>query len=284
MEFRQLRYFVTLAEELHFGRAAAREHIVQSALSQQLQRLERELGVPLLERTTHHVQLNAAGAAFLIEARQILAHVDRAAVAAQQAAHATPSLRVGIVDASYDSMPLILHDVQQHYPDLEIHQVELGVPDQFQRLVDGRLDVGLGRASLAPPAVASDARTTGRRPRRPRRVPGGSGPSGSPWSARRGCARWSASSCARAGPRPRLRRRPTTVQFDSPCGRKIVRELILRKSGVEMTPQGIGKLLRRMGLSPQRPLYRAYQRDPEAVRRWKDEEFRRSGAAASRDC
>jgi transposase len=60
--------------------------------------------------------------------------------------------------------------------------------------------------------------------------------------------------------------------------------LILRKSGVEMTPQGIGKLLRRMGLSPQRPLYRAYQRDPEAVRRWKDEEFRRSEAAASRDC
>ena len=86
MELRQLRYFVTLAEELHFGRAAAREHIVQSALSQQLQRLERELGVLLLERTTHHVQLSPAGAAFLIEARQILAHVDRAAVAAQRAA------------------------------------------------------------------------------------------------------------------------------------------------------------------------------------------------------
>ena len=156
MELRQLRYFVTLAEELHFGRAAAREHIVQSALSQQLQRLERELGVLLLERTTHHVQLSPAGAAFLIEARQILAHVDRAAVAAQRAARSTPSLRVGIVDASYDSMPLILHEVQQRYPDLEIHQVEAGVPEQFQRLVDGRLDVGLGRASLAPPAVASE--------------------------------------------------------------------------------------------------------------------------------
>ena len=91
MELRQLRYFVTLAEELHFGRAAAREHIVQSALSQQLQRLERELGVLLLERTTHHVQLSAAGAVFLIDARQILAHVERAAAAAQRAARSTPS-------------------------------------------------------------------------------------------------------------------------------------------------------------------------------------------------
>lgn len=108
MELRQLRYFVTLAEELHFGRAAAREHIVQSALSQQLQRLERELGVPLLERTTHHVRLTAAGGAFLLEARQVLARLERAAAAAQRAARTVPTLRVGTVDASYDSMPTIL--------------------------------------------------------------------------------------------------------------------------------------------------------------------------------
>src|SRR6266508_3933317 len=99
MELRQLRYFVTLTDELHFGRAAAREHIVQSALSQQLRRLERELDVRLLERTTHHVQLTPAGSAFLLEARQILAHVDRAATAAQRAAGSAPTLRVGIVDA-----------------------------------------------------------------------------------------------------------------------------------------------------------------------------------------
>ena len=110
----------------------------------------------MLERTTHHVQLSAAGAAFLIDARQILAHVERAAAAAQRAAQSTPSLRVGVVDASYDSMPLILHEVQQQHADLEIHQVEVGVPEQFQRLVDGRLDVGLGRASLAPSTVASE--------------------------------------------------------------------------------------------------------------------------------
>jgi DNA-binding transcriptional LysR family regulator len=156
MELRQLRYFVTLAEELHFGRAAGREHIVQSALSQQLQRLERELGLRLLERTTHHVQLTPAGGAFLVEARQILAHVDRAAVAAQRAAGSAPTLRVGIVDASYDSMPQILRGVRGRYSDLEIHEVEAGVPEQFSMLVDGRLDVGLGRASLAPLEVAAE--------------------------------------------------------------------------------------------------------------------------------
>ena len=76
MELRQLRYLVTLADELHFGRTAAREHMVQSALRQQPQRLERELGVLLLDRTTHHVGLTPAGSAFLIEARQILAQVE----------------------------------------------------------------------------------------------------------------------------------------------------------------------------------------------------------------
>jgi transposase len=69
-------------------------------------------------------------------------------------------------------------------------------------------------------------------------------------------------------------RDPRQFQFDFALWtRKIVRELIRQKFGVEMTPQGIGKLLRRIGLSPQRPLYRAYQQDPEAVRRWKEEEF-----------
>ena len=136
MELRQLRYFVTLAEELHFGHAATREHIVQSALSQQLQRLERELGVRLLERTTHHVRLTQAGAAFLVEAREILAQVDRAATVARDAARATPSLRVGVVDASYDSMPQILRETQRRYPDLDIHQVEVSVPESMQLTVN----------------------------------------------------------------------------------------------------------------------------------------------------
>jgi DNA-binding transcriptional LysR family regulator len=155
MELRQLRYFLTLAEELHFGRAAAREHIVQSALSQQLQRLERELGVQLVERSTHHVALTAAGAAFLVEVRQIIAQIDRAGQVARSAAGSSPSLRVGIIDSSYDSMPQILHEVQARYPDLVIHQVEASVPEQYQQLLDGHLDVGIGRAALAPAGVAS---------------------------------------------------------------------------------------------------------------------------------
>jgi DNA-binding transcriptional LysR family regulator len=155
MELRQLRYFVTLAEELHFGRAAAREHIVQSALSQQLQRLERELGVRLLSRSTHHVALTPAGRVFLAEVRKILVQLDRAAKAARSAAASSPALRVGIIDASHDSMPLILRRVQDQFPELMIHQVEAGVPDQFHQLAEGRLDVGIGRASMAPPDVAS---------------------------------------------------------------------------------------------------------------------------------
>ena len=156
MELRQLRYFITLAEELHFGRAAAREHIVQSAMSQQLQRLERELKVRLLERNTHRVQLTSSGIVFLAEARQILANVDRAAFAAQRAAASAPVLRVGAVDASYDSMALILHDVRERYPTLEIHEREIGMPEQFTMLAEGRLDVGLGRASPAPPQISAE--------------------------------------------------------------------------------------------------------------------------------
>ncbi|MEZ0075148.1 LysR family transcriptional regulator [Planotetraspora sp. GP83] len=156
MEVRQLRYFVTLAEELHFGRAAAREHIVQSALSQQVQRLERELKVRLLNRSTHHVELTAAGVAFLVEARQILDHIGRATQAARNAAASAPTLRAGIIDGGYDSMPQILRAVQRRHPDLTIHQVEIGTPEQYRQLADGRLDIGIGRASLTPPGVASE--------------------------------------------------------------------------------------------------------------------------------
>ena len=137
-----------------FRRAAARQHIVQSALSQRLQRPEGELGMTPMDRTTHHVRLTAAGAVFLADARQILAHVERAAVAAQRAtpftAEPAGSLRMGVVDASYDWMSLILHEVQGRYSDLETH------------LGRGR------RAGAVPTPGGQAARRRHREPRNPR--------------------------------------------------------------------------------------------------------------------
>jgi DNA-binding transcriptional LysR family regulator len=156
LELRQLRYFVTLAEELHFGRAATREHIAPSALTAQLQRLERALGVLLVDRSPRRIALTAAGARFLIEARQILEHVDRAAMVAQGAALSPPTLRIGVLDEGYDAVRPVLRAVQDRHPELEIHQVSVGVPEQCQLLADGRLDVGVGRVSGASTAIASE--------------------------------------------------------------------------------------------------------------------------------
>jgi DNA-binding transcriptional LysR family regulator len=78
MELRQLRYLVALAEELNFTRAAAREHVAQPALSQQIRRLEDEVGLPLVERTTRHVALTEAGAVLVARARRVLAELDAA--------------------------------------------------------------------------------------------------------------------------------------------------------------------------------------------------------------
>lgn len=157
MEVRQLRYFVTLAEELHFGRAAQREHIVQSGLSQQIRRLERDIGVQLVARTTHDVRLTPAGGAFLTEAREILLRLDRAAVVARRTADEPDVLRIGVPDAGYDFTPSVIDALQRENPALEVRQCELGVPLQYDRLSRGRLDVGVGCATLAPPGIRTEA-------------------------------------------------------------------------------------------------------------------------------
>ena len=110
MELRHLRYFVAVAEELHFGRASARVHVAQPAVSRQIRALEEEIGLSLFERDRRRVVLTAAGAAFLEEARSLLQHVDRAVITAHRAARGElGSLRIGYVPAVvYTGLPLMV--------------------------------------------------------------------------------------------------------------------------------------------------------------------------------
>ena len=155
MEIRQLKYFVAVAEELHFGHAAEREHIVQSALSQQVRLLEREIGARLLDRNTHQVKLTNAGVAFLAEARTLLVRLNRAAMIARRAADEPTVFRVGSTEASYDSIAVIIDQLLVARPDVEVNQFEAVVSHQYDMLATGQLDVGIGCASLAPALVAS---------------------------------------------------------------------------------------------------------------------------------
>src|SRR5258708_18195644 len=102
MELRLLRYFVTVAEELHFGRAAQRLHIAAPSLSQQIKSLEASVGTPLFVRDRRHVELTAAGRMLLPDAREIL---ELSASARRRLAGATGALRIGYVSSLPDELP-----------------------------------------------------------------------------------------------------------------------------------------------------------------------------------
>ena len=118
MELRHLRSFLAVAEELHFGRAAARLHISQPPLSQQIRRLEDELGARLFRRTKRRVELTPAGQAFLTEARQTLAQAERAVRAAQRAERGElGELLVGYVtSATYGPLPDVIRMFRKRFP------------------------------------------------------------------------------------------------------------------------------------------------------------------------
>lgn len=155
MELRHLRYFVAVAEELHFGRAAKRLHIAQPPLSQQIRQLETELGAALLTRTTRKVELTPAGASYLENARQILARVDRANDEVERIADGRSGrLRIGFVgSASYKYLPKITRALTIEMPGVELELTsEMLTPAQVEALDEGTIDIGL----LRPPVRSMD--------------------------------------------------------------------------------------------------------------------------------
>ena len=156
MELRHLRYFLAVAEELHFHRAATRLHISQPPLSQQIRALERELDVTLLERNRRRVTLTVAGEGFRDDARSILAAVERASERARHVARGSlGTLSIGFVGSAMFSptLPDILREFRAGHPDVELVLRELPTTAQLHALVGGELDVGVIRGPVAESEV-----------------------------------------------------------------------------------------------------------------------------------
>ena len=149
MKLHAFHYFVAVAEDRHFGRAAARLHITQPALSRQIHRLEAELGVKLLRRTKRTVELTEAGAAFLDEIRKALQQVEAAIHVAQRVSRGeVGSLRIGFTPSSMHTvLPEILRCFRDRYPDVTLSMTEICTFDQVNGLRAETIDVGF----LHPP-------------------------------------------------------------------------------------------------------------------------------------
>jgi DNA-binding transcriptional LysR family regulator len=156
MELRHLRYFIAVAEELHFRRAAERLHMSQPPLSQQIRQLEEEVGATLLSRNQRKVELTAAGAAFLVRAHEILDAVEDAAREARRVQRGEVGrLAVGFVgSAMYSFVPELLRAFREQAPDIALRLHELGTTEQLRQLDDGRLDVGFLRTPGRWPGLA----------------------------------------------------------------------------------------------------------------------------------
>ena len=158
MELRHLRYFVAIAEELHFGRAAKRLHIAQPGLSQQIKQLERELGVRLLNRTSRQVQLTSAGKIFLEEARKTVLHADRAVAVARRAVHGEiGELQIGYIEqAANRILADVLPRFRERNPDISLSlKMYPTTPRIVDSLLDREIDAGFGLAPVDEPQVLS---------------------------------------------------------------------------------------------------------------------------------
>jgi DNA-binding transcriptional LysR family regulator len=183
MELRKLRYFVVLAEELHFGRAARRLHITQPPLSTAIQALEEELGVRLFERTPRRVALTHAGHTFREHAQSLLARAAEAVELTRAADRGEIGrLGVGFMSATiYTLLPAVLRDFALSHPAVKLELHELTIPQQMAALRKGDIDVGFVRPPIDDAELDSQlllreplvvALPRGHRLARLRRIPG----------------------------------------------------------------------------------------------------------------
>lgn len=147
MELRHLRYFIAVAEELNFTRAAEKLHIAQPPLSQQIQHLEAQLGFQLFRRTKRTVTLTEAGQVFFEESQKILLQLDRAIQLGQLTSRGElGQLTIGFVSsASHNVVPAILQAFRTLHPAVKLELREMTTNDQLQRLQEGQIDIGFIR-------------------------------------------------------------------------------------------------------------------------------------------
>jgi DNA-binding transcriptional LysR family regulator len=157
-DLRQLHYVVTIAEEGSFTAAAARLHIAQQSLSQQIALIERRLGATLFDRGPHGVTLTVAGAALLPEARAALAAADRAFEVARRAASDAPMrLRIAFLSSVANHLlPPVIRGLREEAPELMVDTEELPIAQLVARLRDGTLDAGLSRPPLVDDLVTEE--------------------------------------------------------------------------------------------------------------------------------
>lgn len=157
MELRHLRYFITVAEELNFSKAALKLYTAQPSLSQQIKDLEEDVGVKLLNRTKRKVELTEEGAIFLEQARLTLAQADKAVAMARQVSQAKQQmLRIGFVPvAEMKIFPYILPNLRVQNPDLKIELLSLNNNEQIRLLKKGDLDLTFTRHNFNSDEIES---------------------------------------------------------------------------------------------------------------------------------
>lgn len=157
LEFRHLRYFIALAEELHFGRAAQRLAISQPPLSVAIQQLEASVGARLFDRDSKGVRLTPAGEAFRTSAQALLDRAEDACAQAREVqAGEVGRLRLGFVGSTlFNGLSTWLQAYQAAHPKVEVVVVELNSQDQIDALLGEELDLGLVHTDRLPPALAS---------------------------------------------------------------------------------------------------------------------------------